>query len=192
MRPRQTIAGAAVLAVLVVAVAPSQITERFAGVGVTGDVALRSSIWRGALDIFSQHPVAGAGINNFPFAYARTSGIEAPASHHPAISEVGGDELPPTAHNAYLNVAAEQGSLGLIASTWRWERSFSSTAPGAACARPPDARARRRRRYRRRGVGGRRRRRHDPVRRGGDRAVRGHRPRRSSVAARQEGVSAIT
>ncbi len=138
VRPRQTLSAAAILAVAVLVVAPSQVTERFAGAGVPGDVALRGAIWRGALDVFSQHPspVRGSATSPMP-TRARQRSKHRP-SHRPAIGEVGGDELPPTAHNVYLNVPAEQGAIGLaiylMLGTIVLTRSARAARPGPADA----------------------------------------------------------
>ena len=113
--PKKTIAAATAIALLALIVAPGTVAGRFNADTGSADLALRTGIWRGALDVATQHPLLGAGISNFPFAYARTPAVEAPAANRPSIPEVGGDELPPTAHNIYLNVLAEQGMIGLLA-----------------------------------------------------------------------------
>ena len=113
--PKKTIAAATALVLVALILAPGTVAGRFDANSGSADLALRTGIWRGALDVATQHPLLGAGISNFPFAYARTPAVEAPAANRPSIPEIGGDELPPTAHNIYLNVLAEQGMLGLLA-----------------------------------------------------------------------------
>jgi O-antigen ligase len=115
VRPRLALTLGAAGAVLALVLAPSSIGARFSAATASDDLTLRSAIWRGALDVAEEHPVVGAGYSEFPHAYAQTAGVEAPAAHRPSIPEVGGDELPPSAHNEYLNVLAEQGFAGVLA-----------------------------------------------------------------------------
>lgn len=140
-RPRIAIPGIALVATAVVALAPGQLVGRFDPDAISQDLGLRAGIWQSAVVIQSEYPVTGAGLGNFRSAYARTAG-DTPASDRPSIPQVGGDELPPSAHNEYLNVLAEQGGLGLLAylilgavialTLWRGARA-SSAASRAVC-----------------------------------------------------------
>jgi putative inorganic carbon (HCO3(-)) transporter len=73
------------------------------------EIATRVDIWTAATDAFEQRPLLGWGLNNFPTAYV--------SLERPGRSFLGNGQfdVPPTAHNLYLNVAAEQGLLGVAA-----------------------------------------------------------------------------
>ncbi|MGH8529926.1 MAG: O-antigen ligase family protein, partial [Nevskiales bacterium] len=66
--------------------------------------------WRGALNIFLDHPVVGVGPRQYRSALAErvTAGLEPPQAlpHHP--------------HNEYLSAAAGQGVIGLLALLLLW------------------------------------------------------------------------
>jgi len=78
----------------------------------------RLVLWRTAVRMFTDQPVLGTGFGTFTLAFKRYRPPDSP------------DEEPPTAHNIFLNFAAETGVLGLAAfvglcaagllSTWRW------------------------------------------------------------------------
>jgi O-antigen ligase len=113
VRPRFAIFTVLMLAVLVYLFAPSVVRQRFQSTS-GGEVAIRSDIWAAAVDIYSQNPVLGVGINNFPVAYATLPAVPANASQRRLLH---GEELltPPHAQNLYLNVLAEEGLAGLVA-----------------------------------------------------------------------------
>jgi putative inorganic carbon (hco3(-)) transporter len=72
---------------------------------VDTSVELRLGAQRVALEMFLDHPFGGVGAGNYPLLYQDYSqrlGVPAVASEFPA-------------HNLYLEVAAETGSLGLLA-----------------------------------------------------------------------------
>jgi O-antigen ligase/tetratricopeptide (TPR) repeat protein len=99
----------------------------------------RFTLWRSALTIFSEHPLTGAGPFNYGRALLRRDDADLPRRQVM------------TAHNLYLNTAAETGLLGLAAGGWlvatagraiwrRWRRSPAADeririgATGAALA----------------------------------------------------------
>jgi putative inorganic carbon (HCO3(-)) transporter len=96
-------------AVLIALLAPAGWHDRIAGAGSLDapEIASRVDIWGAAVEAFEQKPVLGWGLNNFPNAYV--------ALERPARDFLGGGrfDAPPTAHNLYLNVASEQGLLGI-------------------------------------------------------------------------------
>ncbi|MGZ4276231.1 MAG: O-antigen ligase family protein [Solirubrobacteraceae bacterium] len=97
----------ALAGVLVVVSAPNLYRDRIAGTSQLQrpEVAERIDIWQAAVDTFQAHPVLGVGLDNFPLAYLDLE--------RPARSFLGsGFDLPPTAHNLYLNTLAEQGLAG--------------------------------------------------------------------------------
>jgi O-antigen ligase len=113
IRPRLAVVAAVVIAVGAVAFAPSAFKERFSSSETTADVGLRSDIWASAVDIYSQHPLLGVGLNNFPDAYSSlpstlSTGAQRRLLHRSQIL------VPPHAQNLYLNVLAEEGILGLL------------------------------------------------------------------------------
>jgi putative inorganic carbon (hco3(-)) transporter len=111
-RPRAALLLASLVAILAVSVAPSVVQERFAE--TSSDVPLRSDIWHAALDIYSQHPVFGAGLSNFSEAYERLPATIPGGAQRRLLHET---QLlvPPHAQNLYLNVLAEQGIVGFAA-----------------------------------------------------------------------------
>ena len=113
IRPRLAVVAAVVIAVGGVMFAPSAFKERFSSSETTADVGLRSDIWASAVDIYSQHPLLGVGLNNFPVAYSSlpstlSTGAQRRLLHRSQIL------VPPHAQNLYLNVLAEEGILGLL------------------------------------------------------------------------------
>ena len=73
---------------------------------------LRADIWSSALDIYSDHPVLGVGVDNFSVAYADLPATSSRASQRRLLHQ---DQLltPPHAQNQYLNIMAEEGLVGL-------------------------------------------------------------------------------
>jgi putative inorganic carbon (hco3(-)) transporter len=112
VRPRIAAFAGTALVVAAVTIAPAALKERVDPETGGDDVTLRSDIWRGALEIYSEHPVLGAGVNNFQAAYGRLP--SAPTQGYALrLLDQAGEFVPPSnAHNAYLNILAEQGILG--------------------------------------------------------------------------------
>lgn len=113
LRPRMALLLGVVVVASVVALAPGALKSRFEN-DSSGDVALRSDIWNGAIEIYSSHPVLGVGISNFPTAYDRLPANSATASQRRLLHD---EQLlvPPHAQNIYLQAMAEQGIVGLLA-----------------------------------------------------------------------------
>ncbi len=101
---------------------PGVIAERFSGIGdyfgvfdVRGvkvddanyAIVERMAHWQSALEMYAAHPVLGVGIGNYATVY--------PAYALPRWSDPLGH-----AHNYYLNVAAETGTIGLLAYLLLW------------------------------------------------------------------------
>ncbi|HVT00956.1 MAG TPA: O-antigen ligase family protein [Patescibacteria group bacterium] len=74
--------------------------------GGTESSQIRLIVWRGALDIFKQHPLFGTGTETFAYAYYKVKPQE-----HNLTSEW--DYLYNKAHNEYLNYLATTGIFGL-------------------------------------------------------------------------------
>jgi putative inorganic carbon (HCO3(-)) transporter len=108
--PRTWPALAAGLTVIVL-LSPGAWQDRIAGAGSlqTPEIASRVDIWSAAIEAFQQRPVLGWGLNDFPSAYLA---LERPGRNFLGQGQF---DLPPTAHNLYLNTAAEQGLVGLVA-----------------------------------------------------------------------------
>ncbi|MFL5907074.1 MAG: O-antigen ligase family protein, partial [Solirubrobacterales bacterium] len=110
--------GTALVALVVVAiagflVAPTTLKDRLQSVD-SGEVTLRSDLWKSALDIYSRDPVLGAGLGRFADAYEALPSTGNIASqkrllHNQQVL------VPPAANNLYLTTLAEQGFLGLLA-----------------------------------------------------------------------------
>lgn len=113
VRPRFAILAGLLLAFLVFLFAPAAVRQRFQSTS-GGEVEIRSDIWAAAVDIYTEHPVLGVGVNNFSVAYAKLPVVPANATQRRLLQ---GEELlvPPHAQNLYLNILAEEGLLGLIA-----------------------------------------------------------------------------
>ncbi len=107
-------------------VIPTAVAERFAGVadyfgvfdvrGVKVDdanyaIVERMAHWQAAWYMYIDHPLLGVGIGNYAAVY--------PAYALPGWSDPLGH-----AHNYYLNVAAEAGTIGLIAYLVLWAGAF--------------------------------------------------------------------
>ena len=113
MRPRLALLAAVGLAVAALFFAPAAFRERFSSEGATADVGLRSDIWSSAVDIYSEKPLLGVGLNNFDEAYSSlpstlSTGAQRRLLHQSQIL------VPPHAQNLYLNVLAEEGIIGLV------------------------------------------------------------------------------
>lgn len=82
-------------------------TTRIANYGEgTESGAIRTIVWRGALELWQHHPLLGTGPETFAYAYYQYRPRE-----HNDVSEW--DFLFNKAHNEYLNMAANTGTLGL-------------------------------------------------------------------------------
>jgi len=64
----------------------------------------RIVIWQGGLVAFEHYPVAGAGLNNFPYAYRKNLG-SAPMLYGKTVW---------APHNSYLEIAVDTGLIGLV------------------------------------------------------------------------------
>jgi O-antigen ligase len=97
--------------VLLVLLAPDVWRGRVAEVASLDrpEIATRLDFWRASVEMFDANPVAGVGLNGFADAYLDLE--------QPGRTYLGGGFLDPpeTAHNLYLNTAAEQGLIGLSA-----------------------------------------------------------------------------
>lgn len=113
MRPKAAALAAVVALVAGVAFAPAALKERFSS-NNSSDVALRSDLWGSAIDIYSEHPVLGVGINNFDVGYASLPSTLASASQRRLLHQ-GQVLTPPHAANLYLNILAEEGLIGIAA-----------------------------------------------------------------------------
>jgi tetratricopeptide (TPR) repeat protein len=74
--------------------------------GRAGSTSFRLVLWREAARTFAEHPLVGVGPANFGRALLRRN--------DPALPRVQNT----TAHNVYLNLAAEQGAVGLAAGAY--------------------------------------------------------------------------
>lgn len=74
--------------------------------GITESGNIRKIVWKGAIDIWRNHPLFGTGVETFAFAYYRYRPPE-----HNLTSEW--DYLYNKAHNEYLNYLATTGAFGL-------------------------------------------------------------------------------
>ena len=109
LRGRRVLVLAPTLALLLALTAPGLVGERFATLTQSGsEVATRVDFWRTAAEIWQQNPVLGAGLGQFPQAYAE--------SRLPGRGFLPGtlSEPPPHAHNLLLQTAATEGLLGLV------------------------------------------------------------------------------
>ncbi len=75
---------------------------------ITPSADIRKIVWQGALDIWKNYPIFGTGVETFAFSYYQFRPLE-----HNLVSEW--DFLYNKAHNEYLNIAANTGSVGLLA-----------------------------------------------------------------------------
>jgi O-antigen ligase len=75
--------------------------------GGTESGTIRKIVWKGALDIWAHYPVFGTGVETFAFSYYQFR----PAEHN-LVSEW--DFIYNKAHNDFLNMAANSGTVGLV------------------------------------------------------------------------------
>lgn len=80
-------------------------------VGGTESGTIRKIVWTGALDVWKHYPLFGTGVETFAYSFYQFR----PAAHN-LVSEW--DFVYNKAHNQYLNIAANSGSLGLISYLW--------------------------------------------------------------------------
>jgi O-antigen ligase len=108
------VVGAAVVGGVLVAVDSPWVNDRLHAKTAVADEnwASREALWRGAIDMFQEQPLLGVGTGLYP---------------HRAAEFVRGEPwgiVEPVAHNAYLEVLAEDGAVGLtlfvvfIAGSW--------------------------------------------------------------------------
>jgi O-antigen ligase len=114
VRPRLALPFAAAVAAGLFFLLPSALEERFDASATGSGVTLRSDIWRGALAIYSERPIAGVGPNNFSAAYEQLP-TELPGAVQRRLLHTVEVLVPPYAENLYLHVLAEQGIVGLAA-----------------------------------------------------------------------------
>jgi putative inorganic carbon (HCO3(-)) transporter len=112
LKPRVALLVGIVIVTAAVTLAPATLKNRFES-DSSSDVALRSDIWNGAIEIYSDHPVFGVGLNNFQVAYGRLPANSATSSQRRLLHD---EQLlvPPHAQNIYLEAMAEQGIVGLL------------------------------------------------------------------------------
>lgn len=77
------------------------------------NMTLRFKLWETALAVFSEHPVRGVGIGNFPYYYLDA----ARENHIGPFHEFGAGSVATirVAENTYLQLAAETGVIGVVA-----------------------------------------------------------------------------
>lgn len=113
LRPRAVLPVGAVMLVAGIALAPPALQERFRAESGS-DVALRADIWGASLEIYAERPVLGAGGGNFADGYRALPSTPTFSSqrrllHNQQIL------VPPHAQNQFLNILAEQGTIGILA-----------------------------------------------------------------------------
>jgi O-antigen ligase len=117
--------GMAGLLFLVVALQFPQLAARLDPRGLTG--ALRLNLWRSAVAMFFDHPLFGAGLDNFLYAYRGRYLLDA-AWQDPNLSHP---------HNLVLDFATRLGLAGLLAgfllfaSFWQTARRLPAAVPAA-------------------------------------------------------------
>lgn len=92
---------------------------------------IRRIVWQGAIEIWKDHPLFGTGPETFAYSYYWYRPRE-----HNDVSEW--DFLYNKAHNEYLNIAANTGSLGLLGYlslivsyfAWSFKEGLKKRAPG--------------------------------------------------------------
>jgi O-antigen ligase len=89
--------GLGALALITIAVMPTQTRERFGAIGEDETSQNRLTYWRNGVEIFKEHPVTGIGYENW-------------SEYHQ--SYYGRAALP---HNIFIQAGAELGSVGLVA-----------------------------------------------------------------------------
>jgi O-antigen ligase len=114
VRPRLALLAAIVVATAGLLLAPATLKERLTASTAGGDLVLREDIWSGAVEIYSEHPLFGVGLDNFGDAYA-TLPSNLPNAAQRRLLHQSDILVPPHAANLYLNVLAEQGIVGVAA-----------------------------------------------------------------------------
>jgi len=76
--------------------------------GGTESGTIRQIVWKGALNVWRHYPVIGTGVETFAYSFYNYRPIE-----HNLVSEW--DFLYNKAHNEYLNIMANTGTLGIAA-----------------------------------------------------------------------------
>jgi O-antigen ligase len=69
---------------------------------------IRKIVWQGAVDVWKNYPILGTGVETFAYSYYNFRPVE-----HNLLSEW--DFLYNKAHNEYLNILSNTGSVGFIA-----------------------------------------------------------------------------
>jgi O-antigen ligase len=76
----------------------------------TDTLGTRQKFWHAARELYKQKPVFGVGLGMYPLMQSEYSGVGRPADAvlqtRPGLSEM--------AHNLWLRIAAEQGTLGVV------------------------------------------------------------------------------
>lgn len=75
--------------------------------GGTESGEIRKIVWKGALEVWKNYPLLGSGVETFAFSYNQFRPPE-----HNLTSEW--DYIYNKAHNEYLNIAANSGTLGIL------------------------------------------------------------------------------
>jgi len=76
-------------------------------IGGTESGSIRKIVWKGALQVWLHYPIFGSGVETFAYSYYMFRPIE-----HNLTSEW--DFIYNKAHNEFLNMAANSGTIGLI------------------------------------------------------------------------------
>lgn len=114
LRPRLAAAVAAIVVVSAIALAPATLKERFNPQATKSDFIDRVDLWNGAIEMYREHPILGVGVNNYAIAYPNLPKTPTVAPEHRLILDEQ-TQIPPHAHNLYLNTLAEEGILGAFA-----------------------------------------------------------------------------
>ena len=75
--------------------------------GGTESGTIRKIVWKGALQVWLHYPIFGSGVETFAYSYYKYRPIE-----HNLVSEW--DFIYNKAHNEFLNIAANSGTIGLL------------------------------------------------------------------------------
>ncbi len=97
----------------------------------TGPTFFRLNLWRSTLNMISDHPLTGVGLDNFLYAY-RGRYIAPSAWQDPHLSH---------AHNWVLDFAARIGLPGLAVAFWMLVAFFTTTARALRAPSDPEFRA---------------------------------------------------
>jgi O-antigen ligase len=110
VRGRRILAVAPLLCIVAILATPGLVRERFETLTQSGsEIATRVDFWTTAVSIWEQHPIFGAGLGQFPTAYAQS---RVPGRGF-LPNSLG--EPPPHAHNIFLQALATEGLVGLVA-----------------------------------------------------------------------------